>query len=113
MPGMPTPVKAIQETAIDGAMFYVNKIRKEFKGQANHNSWVKTLPAMLNALKDYAKAHHKAGLTWSFKAQGAKACSEYAGGAAPAASAAPVAKKAAAAAPAAETKEDGAATAAR
>ena len=115
-PGMPTPVKAIQETAIDGAMFYVNKIRKEFKGQANHNSWVKTLLAMLNALKDYAKAHHKAGLTWSFKAQGAKACSEYAGGAASAAApAAPAAKKAAAAAApaAAESKEDGAATAAR
>ena len=114
MPGMPTPIKAIQETAIDGAMFYVNKIRKEFKGQENHDSWVKTLLAMLNALKDYAKAHHKAGLTWSFKAQGAKACSEYTGGAAPVAAApAPVAKKAAAAAPAAETKEDGAATAAR
>jgi len=104
MPGMPPPAKAIKESAIDGAMFYLNKVRKEYKGQADHDAWVKALLKMLNALMAYAKEWHKAGLTWSFKAQGAKPCSEYAGSAAPTA---PAAKKTEAApAPVAETKTD-------
>lgn len=97
-PGFQPPAKAIKEAAIDGAMFYINKVRKEFKGkdnQAVNDAWVKALLGMLNALMAYAKEHHMAGLVWCFKAQGAKACSEYVGGA-PAAPAAPVAKKAAA-----------------
>ena len=116
--GMPPPRKAIQEAAIDGAMFYVNKVRKAHKGEAAHDTWVKSLLQMLNALRDYTKDHHKAGLVWSFKAQGAKACSEYAGSSsdAPAATA-PVAPAAPAAkanpVPTAATDEDGAAKAAR
>ena len=97
-PGFQPPAKAIKEAAIDGAMFYVNKVRKEFKGkdnQAVNDAWVKALLGMLNALMAYAKEHHTAGLVWCFKAQGAKACSEYTGSA-PAAPAAPAAKKAAA-----------------
>ena len=80
IPGVPLPPKAIQEAAIDGATFYINKVRKEHKGESAHDNWVKALLQMLNALRDYAKQHHKAGLVWSFKAQGAKACSEYTGG---------------------------------
>jgi adenylyl cyclase-associated protein len=102
-PGMPPPAKAIKETAIDGAMFYLNKVRKENKGKPEHDAWVKALLGMLNGLMAYAKEWHKAGLTWSFNAQGAKACSEYAGGAAPAA---PAATKTAAAAAPAETKAE-------
>ena len=97
-PGFQPPAKAIKEAAIDGAMFYVNKVRKEFKGkdnQAVNDAWVKALLGMLNALMAYAKEHHTAGLVWCFKAQGAKACSEYTGSAR-AAPAAPAAKKAAA-----------------
>jgi len=115
MPGMPPPRKAIQEAAIDGAMFYVNKVRKAHKGEATHDTWVKSLLQMLNALRDYTKDHHKAGLVWAFKAQGAKACSEYVGSSA--AAAAPAAPAAAAAkanpVPAAAKVEDGAAKAAR
>ena len=118
--GMPPPRKAIQEMAIDPAMFYVNKVRRNYKGQAAHDTWVKSLLQMLNALRDYAKEHHKAGLVWAFKAQGAKACSEYVGGAAPAAAAAPAAPAASstkpAPAPASKAKsgaEDGAAKAAK
>ena len=114
VPGVPPPYKAIQECAIDGAMFYVNKVRKEHKGEAAHDTWVKSLLQMLNAIRDYAKEFHKAGLTWSFKAQGAKSCSEYVGSSAAAPATAPAAAKAKAdPTPAATKAEDGAATAAR
>jgi adenylyl cyclase-associated protein len=116
VPGVPPPYKAIQEGAIDGAMFYVNKVRKEHKGKTAHDEWVKSLLQMLNAIRDYAKEFHKAGLTWSYKAQGAKPCSEYAGSSTP-----PAAAKASSMPPAARAnptpstsgEEDGAAKAAR
>ncbi len=75
MGAMPVP-KTIQDSAIDGAMFYINKVRK---GNADEKTktWVKALLQMLNGLRDYAKEYHKTGLTWGVKALGAKPCSEY------------------------------------
>jgi adenylyl cyclase-associated protein len=104
--GMPPPAKSIKEAAIDGAMFYINKVRKANKGVAEHEAWVKALLQMLNELMAYAKEWHKAGLSWSFKAQGAKSCSEYDGSAA--APTAPETKKEEApkAAPVDEQEED-------
>lgn len=115
---MPPPAKQIEEAAVNGSMFYINKVRRAHKGEDAHDTWVKSLLQMLNALKDYVKEHHKAGLTWSFKAQGAKPCSEYSPGGGSAAAAAPAAaaaesKSAAPAAPAASANPTPAAPAAK
>ena len=75
MGSMPVP-KTIQDSAIDGAMFYINKVRKG-NSDDKTKKWVQSLLQMLNGLRDYAKEHHKTGLVWGVKALGAKACSEY------------------------------------
>ena len=75
MGSLPVP-KTIQDSAIDGAMFYINKVRKG-NSDDKTKKWVQALLQMLNGLRDYAKEHHKTGLVWGVKALGAKACSEY------------------------------------
>ena len=69
---MPPPKKLVQDQAIDGAMFYINKVRRAHKGEADHDNWVKALLQMLNALRDYVAEYHKAGLEWVPKAMGGK-----------------------------------------
>jgi adenylyl cyclase-associated protein len=75
MGSMPV-AKTIQDSAIDGAMFYINKVRKG-NSDDKTKKWFQSLLQMLNGLRDYAKEYHKTGLTWGVKALGAKACSEY------------------------------------
>ena len=75
MGSLPVP-KTIQDGAIDGAMFYINKVRKG-NSDDKTKKWVQALLQMLNGLRDYAKEHHKTGLVWGVKALGAKACSDY------------------------------------
>jgi adenylyl cyclase-associated protein len=76
MPPCPVP-KTIQEGAIDAAMFYINKIRKDSPDDADQKKWYQALLQMLKGLKEFTAEYHKAGLDWKAKALGGKDPKDY------------------------------------
>ena len=63
----PTPAPHVKEMK-DAAMFYTNRVLKEFKGKNDdHCQWTKLMLMMLNELINYIKAHHTTGLVWNVK----------------------------------------------
>ena len=50
----------------DAAMFYTNRVLKDYKGKnEDHVEWTKKLLQALNELQNYIKQHHTTGLTWN------------------------------------------------
>jgi hypothetical protein len=49
----------------DVAMFYVNRVRSENKGDNNHAEWAKSWCDVFSALQGYIKQWHTTGLSWN------------------------------------------------
>lgn len=49
----------------DVAMFYVNRVRAENKGDNNHAEWAKSWCDVFVALQGYIKQWHTTGLSWN------------------------------------------------
>lgn len=49
----------------DAAMFYINRVRTENKGDNNHAEWAKSWCDVLSALQGYIKQWHTTGLAWN------------------------------------------------
>ncbi|NXA50204.1 CAP1 protein, partial [Nothocercus julius] len=84
----PKPVPYVKEMT-DAAMFYTNRILKEYKDvDKKHVDWVKAYLSIWTELQAYIKEYHTTGLTWSktgpVAAEGANALCAPPGGAAPA-----------------------------
>ncbi|XP_070777348.1 adenylyl cyclase-associated protein 1 [Enoplosus armatus] len=61
----PKPCPYVKEMQ-DAAMFYTNRVLKEFKEKDKaHADWVKALVSIWTEMQDYIKKHHTTGLTWS------------------------------------------------
>ena len=97
---IPGPAQYLQGSSVEGADFWLNKVRKDFRnsdkaGAKDHVAFANAMAKMLKALVAYVKENYKMGLDWNFNGKDA---SEYSsgGGAAAAAAAAPSAPKAAA-----------------
>lgn len=61
----PKPGPYVKEMQ-DAAMFYTNRVLKEFKEKdKTHVDWVKAYVSIWTQLQDYIKQHHTTGLTWS------------------------------------------------
>ncbi|KAF4614713.1 hypothetical protein D9613_003238 [Agrocybe pediades] len=63
-PKPPSHVNDIKDTVV----YYGNKIKNEFKEKGpKHAEWVNQYVAILDAMRDYTKAHHADGLSWNPK----------------------------------------------
>eukprot|EP01062_Namystynia_karyoxenos_P014336 TRINITY_DN1515_c0_g1_i1.p1 TRINITY_DN1515_c0_g1~~TRINITY_DN1515_c0_g1_i1.p1 ORF type:complete len:1004 (+),score=408.84 TRINITY_DN1515_c0_g1_i1:80-3013(+) len=60
---LPTPVPHLAEVGSQ-VQFHVNKVLMAHKGDDGQKTWGSSLKALLQALQDYVKAHHRAGLSW-------------------------------------------------
>uniref|UniRef100_A0A8C9XIK9 Adenylyl cyclase-associated protein n=1 Tax=Sander lucioperca TaxID=283035 RepID=A0A8C9XIK9_SANLU len=61
----PKPCPYVKEMQ-DAAMFYTNRVLKEFKEKdQTHVDWVKAYLSIWAELQNYIKEHHTTGLTWS------------------------------------------------
>ncbi|XP_022602683.1 adenylyl cyclase-associated protein 1 [Seriola dumerili] len=61
----PKPCPYVKEM-LDAAMFYTNRVLKEFKEKdKTHVDWVKAYVSIWTELQNYIKQHHTTGLTWS------------------------------------------------
>ncbi|KAL7069824.1 hypothetical protein ACQ4LE_010829 [Meloidogyne hapla] len=60
----PTPGPYVKEM-FDVAMFYVNRVRAENKGDNNHSEWAKSWCDIFGALQGYIKQWHTTGLSWN------------------------------------------------
>ncbi|XP_017294557.1 adenylyl cyclase-associated protein 1 [Kryptolebias marmoratus] len=61
----PKPGPYVKEMQ-DAAMFYTNRVLKEFKDKdKTHVDWVKAYVSIWTELQNYIKQHHTTGLTWS------------------------------------------------
>ncbi|CAK5091318.1 unnamed protein product [Meloidogyne enterolobii] len=60
----PTPGPYVKEM-FDVAMFYVNRVRSENKGDNNHSEWAKSWCDVFFALQGYIKQWHTTGLSWN------------------------------------------------
>ncbi|KAM9737830.1 adenylyl cyclase-associated protein 1 [Menidia menidia] len=61
----PKPGPYVKEMQ-DAAMFYTNRVLKEFKDKDKmHVDWVKAYVSIWTELQDYIKQHHTTGLSWS------------------------------------------------
>eukprot|EP00004_Rigifila_ramosa_P017685 TRINITY_DN431_c0_g1_i1.p1 TRINITY_DN431_c0_g1~~TRINITY_DN431_c0_g1_i1.p1 ORF type:complete len:379 (-),score=106.38 TRINITY_DN431_c0_g1_i1:180-1316(-) len=78
----PAPVPYVKEM-LAAADFYLNKVLKNFKGDANHTGWVASFKASLNETAEYVKKHHTTGLSWNVGGGAKKAAPAAAAAAAP------------------------------
>ncbi|XP_038581452.1 adenylyl cyclase-associated protein 1 [Micropterus salmoides] len=61
----PKPCPYVKEMQ-DAAMFYTNRVLKEFKEKdKSHADWVKAYVSIWTELQEYIKKHHTTGLTWN------------------------------------------------
>ncbi|XP_034400311.1 adenylyl cyclase-associated protein 1 [Cyclopterus lumpus] len=61
----PKPCPYVKEMQ-DAAMFYTNRVLKEYKEKdKTHSDWVKAYVSIWTELQNYIKKHHTTGLTWS------------------------------------------------
>ncbi|KAE9551136.1 hypothetical protein FO519_005645 [Halicephalobus sp. NKZ332] len=60
----PTPGPHIKEM-IDASMFYVNRVRKDHKGEAAHEDWLKNWLEIFNNLQKYVRQVHTTGLVYN------------------------------------------------
>lgn len=62
---MPSEVVEYAESTRDGAVFYTNRVLKEYKEKSqDHVAWTKNVSAMWSGLVSYIKQYHKSGLSW-------------------------------------------------
>lgn len=50
---------------VDASMFYVNRVRKDFKGKQEHDDWVKTWLEIFTNLQKYVRQVHTTGLVYN------------------------------------------------
>eukprot|EP01138_Halocafeteria_seosinensis_P014524 gb/GECG01014827.1/.p1 GENE.gb/GECG01014827.1/~~gb/GECG01014827.1/.p1 ORF type:complete len:472 (+),score=79.15 gb/GECG01014827.1/:1-1416(+) len=55
----------VVESYQDAAVFSLNRIKKNFKGQTAHIEWCKAFEGLLKNLLQYVKDNFKTGLTWN------------------------------------------------
>lgn len=60
----PTPGPHIKEM-IDASMFYVNRVRKDHKGEQLHEDWLKAWLDIFNNLQKYVRQAHTTGLVYN------------------------------------------------
>uniref|UniRef100_A0A914C9I9 Adenylyl cyclase-associated protein n=1 Tax=Acrobeloides nanus TaxID=290746 RepID=A0A914C9I9_9BILA len=60
----PTPVPYIKEM-LDASMFFVNRVRKDFKADQLHQDWVNAWCEIFSGLSKYVKQYHTTGLVWN------------------------------------------------
>lgn len=49
----------------DGAVFYTNRVLKDFKGDPQHSDWAHTFIGALIELQQYCKEFHPIGVSWA------------------------------------------------
>nr|XP_054757155.1 adenylyl cyclase-associated protein 1-like [Lytechinus pictus] len=71
MPSKPAPYVREMESS---AMFYINKILKEFRqSDPRHVDWKSSLIKVIHELEAYVKKHHLTGVTWNRQGKDASA----------------------------------------
>jgi adenylyl cyclase-associated protein len=60
----PTPAPFVKE-AFEASMFYVNRVRKDYKGKAEHEDWVKAWIEIFNELQKYVRQVHTTGIVYN------------------------------------------------
>lgn len=60
----PTPAPHIKEM-VDASMFYVNRVRKDHKGDTNHEEWIKAWLEIFTNLQKYVRQNHTTGLVYN------------------------------------------------
>uniref|UniRef100_A0A914YB80 Adenylate cyclase-associated CAP N-terminal domain-containing protein n=1 Tax=Panagrolaimus superbus TaxID=310955 RepID=A0A914YB80_9BILA len=60
----PTPAPFVKE-AFEASMFYVNRVRKDYKGKAEHEDWVKAWIEIFNELQKYVRQVHTTGVVYN------------------------------------------------
>jgi adenylyl cyclase-associated protein len=60
----PTPAPFVKEM-FDASMFYVNRVRTEFKSNAVHSDWAKAWCEIFTGLQKYVRQEHTTGLVWN------------------------------------------------
>ena len=51
--------------AFEASMFFVNRVRKDYKGKAAHEDWVKAWIEIFNELQKYVRQVHTTGLVYN------------------------------------------------
>ncbi|VDK51977.1 unnamed protein product, partial [Cylicostephanus goldi] len=60
-----TPAPYVKEM-LEAAMFYINRILKEFKdGDQKHVEWARTWKELLETMQTFVRQYHTTGLTWN------------------------------------------------
>jgi adenylyl cyclase-associated protein len=60
----PTPAPFVKE-AFEASMFYVNRVRKDYKGKAEHEDWVKAWIEIFNEMQKYVRQVHTTGVVYN------------------------------------------------
>jgi adenylyl cyclase-associated protein len=60
----PTPAPFVKE-AFEASMFYVNRVRKDYKGKAEHEDWVKAWIEIFNEMQKYVRQVHTTGIVYN------------------------------------------------
>jgi adenylyl cyclase-associated protein len=50
---------------LDASMFFVNRVRKDFKADQLHQDWVNAWCEIFTGLSKYVKQYHTTGLVWN------------------------------------------------
>lgn len=60
----PTPAPHIKDM-VEASMFYVNRVRKDHKGKAEHEDWLKAWLEIFTNLQKYVRQVHTTGLVYN------------------------------------------------